>query len=107
MNPWRIYYEDHTFNYTEGLPARPDDKWGVLVIAQRRSDGHYHTVYGADYYIFQGSFWVPVKENGLIDWVVHHLEETKCAIVGRAVPHGYYNEIFAQAKEAVRKGSLG
>ena len=106
-NPWRIYYEDHTRDHTDGLPDTMDDRHGVLVIVQRRSDGRYHTIHGAEYYLFEGSFWVPVGLNGLEDWVMNLLPRIECVTKGRAVPHGYYKEIFEEAKQATRKGALG
>lgn len=84
-----------------------DDHHGVLVIVQQRSDGRYHQIFGAEYYLFQGEFWVPIGLNGLEDWMINLLPRVKCVTKGRAVPHGYYKEIYDTAKETVRKGSLG
>ncbi|MEE9499596.1 MAG: hypothetical protein V3V24_09685 [Nitrospinaceae bacterium] len=108
MEPeWRIYYEDRTRDYTEGLPDTMEDRHGVLVIAQRRLDGHYHTIYGSEYYLFEGRFWFGVNLNGLEDWTINMLPRVKLVIKARGVPHGFYNDIFQTAKEATRKGSLG
>lgn len=108
---WKIYYDDGlTRTHLAGLPTTADEKLGVLVIVQRRSDGRFHTIHGAEYYLFEGNYWVPIGLNGLEDWVMNKLDLMEagswCVTKGRAIPHGYYKETMDEAKEAVRKSSL-
>lgn len=104
---WRIYYENHTRNHTEGLPKTADDKLGVMVIVQRRqNDGRLFTSYGNEYYLFDGTVWVPVGLNGLEDWTMNLLPRIKCVIKGRAISHGLYKNIFEKAKADAAKDTL-
>jgi len=108
---WRIYYDDDRIrSHKDGLPVTADDKLGVLVIVQLCSDGAIRKIYGAEYYIFEGKYWVPVKENGLEDWAMNKLnllpKDSWCVTKGRAIPRGYYNKIFEEARKAERQSSL-
>jgi hypothetical protein len=104
---WRIYYDDGTTRDSNlGVPATADEKLGVLVIAQYRSDGVVHTIYGAEYYLFDGSYWVPIGLNGLEDWTMNKLQDIRCITKGRAIANGLFNEIFKRAQESKRKGTL-
>ena len=111
---WRIYYDDgSTRDSTEGLPLAKNEahlRQGVLVILQYRSDGVLITTNGADYYVFDGEYWVPVGGDGLQDYavnVLHHLPFGTWAVIeGRAIQNGLFNEIFQKAQEIKRKGTL-
>lgn len=104
---WRIYYEDRERHYKEGLPDTAEDHLGVLVIAQRREgDGRLFTIYGNEYYLFDGNVWIPVGLNGLEDWTMNLLPRIKCVIKGRAISHGIYRQIFEKAKADAAKDTL-
>ena len=98
---WRIYYDDGTIrDYKEGLPVTADEHLGIMVVLQRRTtDGRLHTIYGAEYYLFDGEVWVPIGLNGLEDWVMNLLSKVKCVIKGRAINNGIFREIYEQAKK--------
>ena len=105
--PWKIYYDNgSTKNDKQGLPETTDEHLGVIVIAQVRGDGRYHQISGAEYYIFDGEFWVPIGLNGLEDWTMNLLPRIKCVTKGRAIAHGHFNEIYKEAKEAVRTSNM-
>ena len=104
---WRIYYADGTIrNDVDGLPKTADEHIGILVVAQRRSDGAFHLLNGAEYYLFDGEYWVPIGVNGLEDWTMNCLPSIKCVIKGRAVANGFFKQIYKEAKEAIRKELL-
>lgn len=109
---WRIYYDDDRIrSHKDGLPVTADDKLGVLAIVQLGSDKAIRKIYGAEYYIFEGRYWVPIAHlNGLADWAMNKLHllpyGSWCVTAGRAVPRGYYNEIFEAARKAERQSSL-
>lgn len=104
---WRIYYDDgNTRSHVDGLPLIADAHLGILVVAQRRSDGAFHLLNGAEYYLFDGEYWVPIGLNGLEDWTMNCLPRIKCVIKGRAIANGRFKEIYEIAKEDIRKELL-
>lgn len=104
---WRIYYDDGNYrSHIEGLPETADQRLGIICVAQISSNGKPDVINGGEYYLFDGQFWIKIGMNGLEDWAMNKLRRMKCVIKGRAIEKGEFNDIYVEARQAVRKGAL-
>lgn len=65
---WRIYYADgKTFCDEDGLPSEaPPD--GIQVIVQRDPRAGRRIVSGNDFFVWDGTYWIGMDEDGMKTW---------------------------------------
>lgn len=110
---WKMYYDDDTVFGSDGirLPLR---KWGVVCVAQPEGRTGREVVCDSDFYYLRRGRWFGADWLGLVDLVVHDLDEIRCVTVGRMTDRESYDRITKRAydefglprKSSFRKGEI-
>lgn len=95
MGKWRIYYDDDTSHgYLDGPITR---RFGVICIVQEFNERR-NIQQRRDYYVLTDS-WVPCDTFGVLDHVMHRLNEVKEIVAGRSISAVEFERIYLKAKE--------
>ena len=91
---WRIYYDDGTtHSYKDGPITR---HYGVICIVQYSNDRNIQQ--RRDFYVLTDT-WCPCDTFGVLDHVMHRLDEVRAVVAGRTISNQAFETIYKKAKE--------
>ena len=100
---WRVYYEDGTFDSTQGGPWE-SPVWGVVCIAQRTTEYDSVLCSGVPWYVFRidWGLWQELDTIGFHDALLNNARNITAVRPGRYIKTDKFKVIWQQAREWAR-----
>jgi len=91
---WKIYYDDgFVLDGYDDTQLPKDRRLGVVVIADIDSKHGRQIWKGFDWYYYKNDLWYGADLQGMLDQIMHFLDQIKWVIQGRMVTHSDYEKI--------------
>lgn len=96
LKAWCIFYDDDTTHLD--VDGEIVNHHGVICITQCDEKGTRNIQQRRDYYVLTDT-WIPCDTFGVLDHVMHRLNEVHAVIAGRTVSNAEFERIYLKAKE--------
>ena len=95
---WRIYYDNSTFDSSQGEPNEAPS-YGVICVVQPDDSVGRVIVQRWDYYVFRQGEWYGHHLDGLLFELLEHANEIEAVKAGRTIDTELYLSILSRANE--------
>jgi hypothetical protein len=92
---FKIYYENGT-TFSSESPTELNP-FGVIAIAQINPKKGREILDGTDYYYLRNKIWYGCDLHGLLDQIIHNLDELTVVLVGRMTDRENFERIVGKA----------